>query len=463
MTNLRAGVMSGDCLTLLPGFGDNSADSCVTDPPYGLSELPRKLVEQALAAWLAGDRSRVPDGRGFMGKDWDKFVPPPAVWDEVYRVLKPGGYLLAFAAPRTADLMGLSIRLAGFEVRDSLHWMYGSGFPKSLDVSKAIDKAAGAEREVIGYDATRARPNRKYSSGAIGTIGGSGKPSDRTDNGATLTASATENAARWEGWGTALKPAHESIIVARKPLAAGTVAANVLEFGTGALNIDACKVAHASEADRAESEGKNRHADFGSGPRDNHVFGADERARAEQGNYDGTQGRWPPNLLLTHSAGCNGQCVPDCPVAGLDEQSGVSTSTKGKPRKSAAPGEGYGMTHTGTEYADTGGASRFYPQFTWDPEHDLPFLYSAKAGKRERPVAGGVRPHPTVKPLTVARWLVRLVTQPGGLVLDPFTGTAPVVQACLEEGFRCAAMDSWPDAIAHARVRLASYEGVEFT
>ncbi len=180
----------GDCLDVMRGMPDCSIDAVVTDPPYALADLTSAKVTATIGAWLAGDRSRVPGGKGFMSRSWDAFVPPPAVWDECMRVLKPGGHLLAFAAPRTADLMGMSIRLAGLEVRDSLHWIAGSGFPKSK---------------------------------------------------------------------TCLKPAHEPVILARKPLH-GTLERNLALYGTGALNIDGCRVAHVSDADRAESEGKNRHA-----------------------------------------------------------------------------------------------------------------------------------------------------------------------------------------------------------
>ena len=162
----------GDCLDVLASLPDASVAAVVTDPPYGLADHPVKRIEQALTAWLTGDRAHVPDGRGFMGREWDKFVPPPAAWDECYRVLKPGGHLLAFAAPRTYDLMGISIRLAGFDVFDSIDWINGQGFPKSLNVSKAIDKAAGAERVASGpsrYSANRARHRRAGDRPCAGT------------------------------------------------------------------------------------------------------------------------------------------------------------------------------------------------------------------------------------------------------------------------------------------------------
>lgn len=211
----RVTLYCADCLEVLPTL--EPVEACITDPPYGLSNHGKRDIVDCLTAWVEG-REYAPSKRGFMGKRWDAWVPGPEVWKECFRALKPGAHLLAFAGTRTSDLMSIAIRLAGFEARETACWLYGSGFPKSLDISKAIDKAAGAEREVIGYDASRARPNRKYEGGAIGNIGGTGKASDRTDNGATITTPATEAAKFWDGWGTALKPAHEPAIWARKPL-----------------------------------------------------------------------------------------------------------------------------------------------------------------------------------------------------------------------------------------------------
>jgi hypothetical protein len=224
-------------------------------------------------------------------------------------------------------------------------------------------------------------------------------------------------------------------VVARKPLA-GTVAQTVLAHGTGALNIDACRVAHASEADRRESEAKNRHADFGTGPAMNHVFGVDRRDKGANGNYDGTAGRWPSNVVLSHvmvwngGDACSGPdgCVRGCPVAELDRQSGVATA--GAPRPDRGRGGIWAPSAdgipAGPQYGDTGGASRFFPTFR----------YEAKAPTSERPRDGDVA-HPTVKPLDLMRWLVRLVTPPGGLVLDPFAGSGTTGEACVLEGLRC--------------------------
>jgi site-specific DNA-methyltransferase (adenine-specific) len=430
-------VWHGDCLDVLRQLSDDSVDAVVTDPPYGLAELKPATVGQALAAWLAGDRDHVPDGRGFMGRAWDGFVPPPAVWDECLRVLKPGGHLLAFAGSRTADLMGVSVRLAGFEIRDTITWHYASGMPKSLDVSKAIDKAAGAEREVIGIneDYLRRKPNGMKTAGA--STYGYSKNDLPTD--ARITAPATDAARQWSGWGTALKPASEPIIVARKPLA-GTVAQTVLAYGTGAMNIGACRV--------------------GAEPRTNNAGGASSVqrvSRVEQGYRDTVTasvgeastvtGRWPSNVVFSHAPlldadgdvigdACAEGCIEGCPVAELDAQSGILKSGANPTRRGSdkfrdSYGEFKGQAEcTPARDADSGYASRFFPTFR----------YQAKAGTDERPRLAGTA-HPTVKPLPLMAWLVRLVTPPGGLVLDPFAGSGTTGEACLMEGFRCTLIE----------------------
>ena len=468
----------GECLKVLPSLPDASVDAVVCDPPYALTELPVATVTGALAAWLSGDRTFVPDGRGgFMGRDWDRFVPPPAAWDECFRVLKPGGHLLAFAAPRTADLMTLSIRLARFQIRDSIAWMFASGMPKSLNVSKAIDQAAGVVRPVVASG----KPVKRMIPGADQNRTGSWIKDDGREFIPEVTEPATEDAARWSGWGTGLKPAWEPIVVARKPLA-GTVVSTVLAYGTGALNVDGCRVG----SDTITQHGRN----------DSPNSSMSGRNYAEEAGRTWS-GRWPPNVLLTHAPGCepagsvmvrggkppespgrrpggfgdvgaeggdprpNGpvygdsevtvwDCEPGCPVAELDRQSGVLTSGANPTRRSSdkfrdAYGEFAGQAecvpHRGV---DTGGASRFFPAFR----------YQAKATTSERPRLPDGTAHPTVKPLPLVRWLVRLVTPPGGLVLDPYAGTGPTGEACIIEGFRCVLIDRDPEAVALIRTRL---------
>jgi site-specific DNA-methyltransferase (adenine-specific) len=417
---------------------DASVDSIVTDPPY--------LI-------------------GFMGKGWDAadgIAGQPEVWAECLRVLKPGGHLLAFGATRTYHRMTVAIEDAGFDIRDSLHWVYGSGFPKSLDVSKAIDKAAGAEREVVGTK--KAVPGVAFTSDGPAEL--------------NITAPATDAARQWSGWGTALKPAHEPIVVARKPLV-GTVAGNVLAHGTGALNIDGCRVG--SEVLPAQTSGQARIGTF---------------ERTEMVTPERT-GRWPANLVFTHAADCADVCADGCPVAELDGQSGVS---KPKPeRRGRAGGCGsersLGMTadHIGTWPADPGGgASRFFTVTEWDPTADVPpFRYVAKPSKRERnagldglpKVKGGsmneteTRPgkptnhpirenfHPTVKPVALMQWLVRLVTPPGGTVLDPFAGSGTTLVAATLEGFDAIGIEMTDDylPIIEGRVAWAEEQADEVT
>ena len=347
------GLYLGDCLEVMRDMPDGSVDSIVTDPPYGLK---------------------------FMNRHWDYDVPSIEVWQECLRVLKPGGHLLAFASTRTQHRMAVRIEDAGFEIRDMIAWIYGSGFPKSLDVSKAIDKEAGAEREVIGQRDTQTgsdkATNWKCSSPRIMDV----------------TAPATDAARQWQGWGTALKPALEPLTVARKPLI-GTVAANVLEHGTGAINIDGCRIQGAgdvkprgsSKLDTAMNEGWARPY-----MRDRALVAAREAAAYERAN---TQGRWPANII--HDGG--------------DETTGL-----------------------------LGNAARFF--------------YCAKASKRDR---GEDNHHPTVKPTDLMRYLCRLVTPVGGTVLDPFMGSGSTGKAAKLEGFGFIGIERELDYFEIAKFRIA--------
>lgn len=408
-------VHHGDCLAVLRTLPDESIDAVVTDPPYGLSNTDPKHVAETLTKWVTGDHEYTPPAKGgFMGKTWDSFVPPPAVWNECMRVLKPGGHLLVFAGTRTQDLMGLSIRLAGFEIRDGIGWIYGSGFPKSHDVSKAIDKSAGAQREVIGnYEVTR-----DLSGGSWADL--HGKP-----NGAVLhdiTAPATPEAQQWAGWGTALKPAIEPVIVARKPIK-GTVAANVLEHGTGGINVDGCRVPTTDNLNGgayAKVGGRTESASLHAGS------GMNVPGKTTGKNFEQPEGRFPPNVLLDPEA-----------AAAMDAQSGYQKDGVAVQRNGGGQaifgGIGNGENTTGARndqtYGGGGGASRFFPVFK----------YQAKAPAKERPQYtaedGRVVKHATVKPLELMRWLVRLVTPAGGVVLDPFAGSGTTGEAAILEGF----------------------------
>jgi hypothetical protein len=449
-------VRHGDMLDVLATLDAASVDSVVTDPPYGL---------------------------GFMGRSWDHGVPGPDYWAACLRALRPGGHLLAFGGTRTAHRLASAIEDAGFELRDTITWLYGSGFPKSLDVSKAIDKhgassgaaedlkrAIGAAVRACGktraqidaecgftmrYDISYAKdpvgwgvslptaeqfdvitrvlgeipdwPRSRVEGVWRGRAGAvtsnntamSGVNYGRTDK----QAPATDAARQWSGWGTALKPASEPIIVARKPLGS-TVAATVLAHGTGALNIDGCRVATdwATDPTRRGWQGRNLSHDGGT------VRFADHDKHLSQPN---TAGRWPANVVLTHAPDCDPECVDGCPVRELDAQSGTSKSARSV---RVQPGGviGNGNTHgafvaTSANvggFDDQGTASRFFPTFR----------YQAKAPTSERPKVDGVA-HPTVKPLALMRWLVRLVTPPCGLVLDPFAGSGTTGEAAHLEGF----------------------------
>jgi DNA modification methylase len=398
-------VLHGDA-TALP-LPDASVDAVVCDPPYALPG-------------------------GFMGQAWDR-IDEFQVWcetwaREAYRVLKPGGHLLAFGGTRTAHRLVCGIEDAGFEIRDTITWIYASGFPKSLDVSKAIDRAAGAEREIVGLMASPA------GTGARVAMGGGWQDAP------SLTAPATDDARRWSGWGTALKPASEPIVVARKPLA-GTVAANILEHGTGALNIDGCRVQAADGADPNARRNKGTGVGYQGGDR-------------ERGAWDGATGRWPSNVVWTHAPDCDpdGDCTPGCPVAELDAQAGVRTSGLYEPHHAdngKAPGtygQMTGRARQAATYGDSGGASRFFPVFRFE----------AKAPSSERPADDDTQ-HPTVKPVDLMRWLIRLVTPPGGRGLDMFAGSGTTGEAALLEGFDWVLVEKHAPYLALIRQRLEPY------
>lgn len=402
-------VYQGDCIEVMRQMPENSVDAIVTDPPYGLE---------------------------FMGRDWDGFGTPLGfqTWTEAWareaiRVLKPGGHLLAFAGTRTYHRMASGVEDAGFEIRDCIAWMYGSGFPKSLDVSKAIDKAAGAERtsktapkpgheNFVGRDNTKA-----LREGTMSQAGGFARPwmsdPEAVERSHWNFAPATPDAEKWSGWGTALKPAFEPVVVARKPLI-GTVAQNVLEHGTGAINVDGCRIAHGDDVNMAAMQRQKQ-------SNGSVKFASDGLIGKEIPTYK-PEGRWPANVTLDEDA-----------AAMLDEQSGTSTSGAAGRKGSSGFAGGYDGQYD-VPYGDTGGASRFF--------------YTAKASKKDRNTNGANNTHPTVKPTTLMRWLIRLVTPPGGIILDPFGGSGSTGVASRAEGVRCILIEREAEYLDIIRQRL---------
>lgn len=384
----RYTIHAGDCREVLRDYPADHFDSIVSDPPYGLT---------------------------FMGKGWDRGVPGVEFWQEALRVAKPGAHLLAFGGTRTFHRLTVAIEDAGWEIRDCVSWVYATGFPKSLDVSKAIDAAAGAEREVVGR---YARPDgsaprnkcvtpkcsgRAYNNGRAG-----GDANDKT-----LTAPATEAAQQWSGWGTALKPAWEPVIVARKPLD-GTVAANVLRHGTGAINIDGCRVAHNEDlsVERTPRALDTQGAGWG--------FKSVSR---------GNEGRWPANLLHDGS---------DEVLAGFPDAEARFFYCAKASRTDREEGCDHLPARTGAQAVER--------------DDDTAGLQSPRAGAGR--TADTVRNfHPTVKPTDLMRYLCRLVTRPDGLVLDPFCGSGSTGKGALLEGFRFVGIDLDPAHVDIARAR----------
>lgn len=633
----------GDNLEALRKMADGSVDAVVSDPPYGLSDHSPEDIAIALAAWLKGETYEHGKG-GFMGKGWDSFVPGPILWKECFRVLKPGGHLLAFAGTRTLDLMGMSLRLAGFEIRDGIAWLHGQGFPKSHDVSKALDKVAGTEfserpAEGVGF----MRPDGR---------GGYNVTRNRLDR----VGESSPEAQEWAGWGTALKPAFEPVVVARRPMM-GTVAANVLAHGTGALNIDGCRLSWGADAPTQEEW--NQKGAKGGSEHYGQISPASRLAYAA-GKIPVPTGRWPSNVILGHAEECervgtkrvkgrnavlanttegeplgrvfeggftrspsgvygyadaegyetveSWNCVPDCPVSMLDEQSG-ELRPRGNVNSSVGGGGSFGLPiqgnnhHQREDLKEGGGASRFFftCQVTKAEQREIPcteeskevastsggqrmvliekslltdgygnrptetspqdgksitrtmtpstthstissvsrpsgtttitneserimcgetgsnigavndvestgplmgsridpevgnrdtvslavdklsanggsetastttptcgstdgivgsrFFYTAKASKNERTANGRVpNNHPTVKPLALMRYLCRLVTPPGGVVLDPFMGSGTTGVAARQEGFRFVGMERDEDSYETAKGRIA--------
>lgn len=339
-------IINDDCIVALKLLPDNSVDSIVTDPPYHLTSIVKRFGKpNAAPAQFGTDGAFSRAAKGFMGKEWDggDIAFRTDVWIECLRVLKPGGHMLSFGGSRTYHRMAVAIEDAGFDIRDQIMWIYGSGFPKSHNIGKSIDKMEGNEREVVGERSYGYNESPIYGTGITGNI------------------PITKGNSDWEGWGTALKPAHEPIVMARKPLSEKSIAENVLKHGTGGINIDGCRVGNEKVYTRGKGVGITGELVYGH-------YG-------NQQDSEEREGRFPANIMFDEEAGKL-----------LDEQ--------------------------------TDGASRFF--------------YCPKANKKER---GTDNIHPTVKPIALMEYLIKLITPVNGIVLDPFLGSGTTGVAAVRNNF----------------------------
>ena len=513
-------VINGNNIDILKQYPDNYFDAIVTDPPYGLGKEPN--AEELMKDWIEKGYHEI-SGTGFMGKEWDAFVPQPLFWKEAFRVLKHGGHVLSFFGTRTYDWGVMAMRFAGFEVRDTITWHYGSGFPKSHNISKALDKLEGAEREVTGT-----RVSAYGDSDLSETIDGRnlwGKSSSKEVE--LKDKPSTDAAKQWDGWGSALKPASEPIVLARKPLEKGlTIAENVLKWGTGAINIDGCRIGTGEDKIKGGCQTK------GDAWNKSMTFNQEHKDKIY------SQGRFPANLILTHHEDCecvgtkkvkgtndgiriassefgqnsgwndhknkdtirkgtaneNGEetiedwnCVDDCPIRILDEQSGESKSTGGRigNKNGAYSGIGANGFTTNHEkgdagFGDKGGASRFFyvakasksernkgldgfdgKQVAWSNQAKAELKRGntefADDTKMHNKVQERVNFHPTVKPIKLMQYLVRLIAPPNGIVLDPFCGSGTTGVACKLEGVQFIGIEQDAEYCKIAQARIDNY------
>jgi DNA modification methylase len=492
-------------------------------------------------------------GKGFMGKEWDAFIPQPIFWKEVFRVLKPGGHLLAFYGTRTYDWGVMAMRFAGFEVRDCIQWLYGSGFPKSHNIGKAIDKMQGNEREVVGIKENKVNMNATNE-------GDKSFYESAWQNKEYIDLPITKGNSEWEGWGTALKPANEPIVLARKPLEKGlSIAENILKWGVGGINIDASRIGF-NEYDKGDYI--NKRLGYKNGFEHKQLNGKDESSVLGKLDYNegketkifDNQGRFPANIILTHHEDCeckgtkkvksdghhsykrnggdfingiptqadegnkyaeNGQeeiedwdCHEDCPIRILDEQSGDRSSTRigndnmGKKNSKMFGGSNNKIEERTSEYRDKGGASRFFyvakaskaernkglDGFEEKEKPDnyiMPKLTCSECGSKrvdssnslvcgcngkthyeeqnslesKNNLAGGNKNfHPTVKPIKLMQYLVKMITPPNGIVLDPFCGSGTTGVACKLDGFHFVGLEQDTEYAKIAEARITNYE-----
>jgi len=428
-------LLLGDCLDKLKELEDNSVDSIVTDPPYGLS---------------------------FMGKQWDYDVPSQEIWEECMRVLKPGGHLLSFAGSRTYHRMAVRIEDAGFEIRDQIMWIYGSGFPKSMNIGVKVDEKLGNKRELVERPKSEQRPNADNNRDKNKDIGGFAMSDNKYKS---------VGNSEWEGWGTALKPSHEPIVMARKPLSEKTVVDNVLEWGTGGINIDESRIVTDDNLGGGATKGSVLSIDGFDRPwmHDGEKMKEFSDKMKEKVEHAQTLGRFPANIIFDEEAGKI-----------LDEQSGISKSTGGRSGNKEGVGQNgiYGqykgeVRDENPGLGDIGGASRFFycpktsktdrneglDDFEEKSRSDANKMMGKsgnfKTGSGNDRTTEFKNNHPTVKPTDLMLYLIRMVTPKGGTTLDPFMGSGSSGKAAVRGGFDFVGVEREKEyfEIAEARIQ----------
>ena len=507
-------VLHGNNIELLKSYPDNYFDAVVTDPPYGLGKEPN--ANEMLQAWITEGYLEV-KGAGFMGKEWDAFVPQPIFWKEVFRVLKHGGHVVSFFGTRTYDWGVMAMRLAGFEVRDCIQWVYGSGFPKSHNIGKAIDKIQGNERQVIGERLVPDQRSGGINSQRTAELGGI--PTRITQD--------TKGTTQWEGWGSALKPANEPIVLARKPLENGlSIAENVLKWGTGGINIDGTRVG--TNDDLAKNYTSIRKSDNEMGERGYKMGFRQNKDSIANATQSTTLGRFPANLILTHHPECecigvkkvgsgkeggynyegnvynvegfvpnnsptansnygeetieDWNCHEDCPIKIMDEQSlkmGMHSAGSKRDKEVTSQYNNSSFhapdTRQMNRFGDEGGASRFfycakasksernYGLGDFESKRASAYGYDLGEGnagegmfKDRNPIKQNF--HPTIKPVDLMRYLCKLITPPNGIILDPFCGSGTTGIGAKLEGFSFVGMEQDEDYSKIATARIKAWQ-----
>jgi DNA modification methylase len=442
-------LLLGDCLEKMKELEENSVDAIVTDPPYGLS---------------------------FMGKDWDHGIPGKHFWEEAIRVAKPGAYLLAFGGTRTYHRLACAIEDAGWEIRDCISWVYGQGFPKSLDISKALDKMAGAEREVveIKQHAKKDFKENLYAQDPANAnnikIFGYGEEE--------ITVPSTDAAKQWDGWGTALKPAYEPIVLARKPLSESTVAGNVLKYGTGGINIDGCRIEtaeqitnHSRKSESALSKGKygdstaqetfqTEGQQIGRFPSNFIHDGSEEvleifpetksgnllpshKLKASENNcMSGSNQERSPNQVFGGDSGSAARFFYCAKASKSDRDEGLENFLDSYERKTPMAGRGQGglkCTICGKWKVSGNPCQCINPEFE----------------KQDFKKESNKNIHPTVKPTSLMQYLCRLITPPNGIILDPFMGSGSTGKAAILEGFDFIGIEKEEEYLKIAETRIS--------